>query len=144
MEPMLSPIARILAERTRQQNVEGYAAAHDDEHKNGELADAAACYATSNAPEGYLDTRNDVVSLVWPWDEQPKFSANTIDGRLRELEKAGALIVAEMERLERRKEAVDEEHRRARMRWEGEAQAARAAGQPVPDEPVFDAKHWRA
>lgn len=141
MDPMLPAVARIIAERTRQQAVEGYALAHDDEHVNGELADAAACYATANA--GGIDTRADVVASVWPWSEPPKFSGETIDGRLRELEKAGALILAEMERLERRKAGIEEERARARMRWERERENAIAAGAEPPPAPEFDPIPWR-
>lgn len=35
----------VLAERRRQIEAEGWTPEHDDEHSNGELSDAAGCYA---------------------------------------------------------------------------------------------------
>lgn len=80
----------IAAERRRQIEVEGWTPAHDDEHVAGQMADAASCYALYNYPR-VIRTR------FWPWDAEwwkPK------DFR-RDLVKAGALIVAEIERLDR-------------------------------------------
>ena len=42
---MSEGIRLIAAERQRQVDVEGWTPAHDDEHDEGELAIAAACYA---------------------------------------------------------------------------------------------------
>ena len=39
-------IDRIAKERKRQVRLEWWPAQHDDEHRGGELAQAAACYAT--------------------------------------------------------------------------------------------------
>jgi hypothetical protein len=78
-------IDEIAAERRRQIEVEGFSAAHDDRHAEGELAEAAACYAVRR-----LNAR-------WPWDLEwwkPK-------GIRRNLIKAAALIIAEIERLDR-------------------------------------------
>lgn len=80
----------VLQERVRQVTIEGWTPAHDDEHARGELARAAACYATASA-DGYSDI------VQWPWDEQwwkPK-------GRRHNLVRAAALIIAEVERLDR-------------------------------------------
>lgn len=91
---------RIAAERRRQIQVEGYDTDHDTAHDEGELALAAACYATppglysrsqgqpwhGNPPQG------------WPWDARYWKPGD----RIRELEKAGALIAAEIDRLQRR------------------------------------------
>jgi Lar family restriction alleviation protein len=82
----------VLAERRRQIEVEGWTPQHDDEHGAGELADAAACYAAGEmlhlvATDGYL----------WPWSEDWWKPTD----RRRELIKAGALILAEIERLDR-------------------------------------------
>jgi hypothetical protein len=76
----------IEAERRRQIEAEGWTPEHDDEHSSGELADAAACYA-----------RGRQMSSVWPWADE-WWKPGT---RRRELVKAGALIVAEIERLDR-------------------------------------------
>lgn len=98
-------ISDIAAERQRQVGVEGWTPEHDDEHGNGELAQAAACYAaprsvthrhTLEGP-GALPVHAGRNLLVWPWDFdwwKPK------DERAN-LVRSGALILAEIERLDR-------------------------------------------
>ena len=82
----------VAAERRRQIEVEGWTPEHDDEHSAHELAEAAACYCLSSAgkPFDYFET-------MWPW-ERWWFKAS---GTRRDLVKAGALILAEIERLDR-------------------------------------------
>jgi len=84
----------LIDERERQIKVEGYNHAHDDAHRDGQLAEAAACYALVGAGR---DEEN-VVARHWPtnWDTD-HFKVG--DGRKRCLTKAGALILAELERL---------------------------------------------
>jgi hypothetical protein len=89
----------ILIERIRQLSEEGFDAAHDDSHKAGELSCAAVAYAmwAANAlePEPNVDMGNP--PAWWPWDLswwKPK------DPR-RDLVRAAALILAELERLDR-------------------------------------------
>lgn len=88
-------IADVAAERRRQIEAEGWTPEHDDEHGAGELAAAAAAYAFSAATEGrYLAA--DPLGF-WPWDTswwKPR-------GARRDLVRAGALIVAEIERIDR-------------------------------------------
>lgn len=88
----MSVIDEIAAERDRQINREGWTATHDDnEHRPGDLANAAACYAASGE---HLPS---VKRLLWPfgWNWwKPKT-------RRRDLIRAGALIVAEIERMDR-------------------------------------------
>jgi hypothetical protein len=70
---------------------EGWTPEHDDEHYRGELAKAACAYALGRAdlfPQNW--------SLAW-W-KTPRKQNGEID-RIRELEKAGALIAAEIDRL---------------------------------------------
>jgi hypothetical protein len=83
---------RIRIERERQKTVEGWTSEHDDDpgHSDGQMAQAAACYAWP-APRP-LD-----VKRAWPWDRQ--WWKPTPWDRVRELEKAGALIAAEIDRL---------------------------------------------
>lgn len=84
--------ARISHERARQQIEEGYGADHDREHTNGELVEAAIAYAT-------LDESR------WPWSRHLlKLESNN---HARNLAKAGALIAAEIDRLERTGQEVD-------------------------------------
>lgn len=64
-------IASVVDERRRQMAEEGFGARHDDEHRTGELASAAACYALSAALDAQPDSENldveDILDL-WPWD----------------------------------------------------------------------------
>lgn len=83
----------IKAERRRQIDVEGWAPEHDDAHCGGSLAAAAGCYALfSDAYPNEGQPPKD-----WPWE--PRWWKPS-DCR-RDLVKAGALIVAEIERLDR-------------------------------------------
>jgi hypothetical protein len=91
----------VLAERHRQVDVEGWTEAHDDEHDPGELAAAASSYALSAAsflsPYQQGDHVGSPPPDSWPWSGawwKPK------DAR-RDLERAGALILAELEKLDR-------------------------------------------
>ena len=81
----------IAAERQRQIDVEGWTPEHDAEHSNGELIQAAACYALS--ADGFRG-----VPTLWPFARQWWKPSNPI----RDLAKAGALIAAEIDRLQRR------------------------------------------
>lgn len=83
----------VLNERARQITKEGWSEEHDDEHFDGELATAAACYADS-AKYGLKAT---VVPAAWPWAFEWWKPAE----QRRMLVKAGALILAEIERLDR-------------------------------------------
>lgn len=102
---MKTGIQIIADERERQINVEGWTAEHDDTINNkGQLADAAACYAMhpTIAPGEKL-----VLSPpdIWPWKKKwwkPTFQLGRA-GRIKELAKAGALIAAEIDRLQRLK-----------------------------------------
>jgi len=86
----MSVIEEIVAERKRQIEVEGWTPEHDDDHAEGDLARAAACYAAGELL--FID-----VIPLWPWSAEwwkPK-------GRRHDLIRAAALIVAEIERLDR-------------------------------------------
>lgn len=91
---MKSAIDLIQAERVRQGSL-GWDPGHDDEHTDDELAKAAAVYATP----GYARRESGGVPTLWPWHR--KWWKPVPDDRIRELVKAGALIVAEIERLQR-------------------------------------------
>lgn len=84
----------IAAERRRQIEREDWTTDHDDGWLSGELALAAACYAV---PPGSRESRG--VEELWPWHtDEWKPSP---DDRVKELAKAGALIAAEIDRLQR-------------------------------------------
>lgn len=82
-------------ERIHQIADEGFDAEHDDQYQRLQLARGAACYA--------IGTKDGIVSTalgdipIWPWEES-WFKPS--DPR-RNLIKAAALIVAEIERLDR-------------------------------------------
>ncbi|OTJ55346.1 hypothetical protein CAZ19_07720 [Pseudomonas aeruginosa] len=87
----------VQAERRRQITAEGWTPEHDDEHDNGEMARAAACYALAGSSAPSDGTAALLVSLAWPWDEQ-WWKPSTAR---RDMVKACALGLAEIERLDR-------------------------------------------
>jgi hypothetical protein len=92
-------VSLIAAERQRQMDVEGWAPEHDNEHIMGEMIGAAVTYA-AHALEIVSDHEIQGADNEgwWPWDESwYKPSPDPI----RNLEKAGALIAAEIDRLKR-------------------------------------------
>lgn len=94
----LSGAERIALERLRQIEQEGWTPEHDDSHDLGELANAAACYTLAN-----FDGKGVGVPMAWPWEDswwKPS------DDPIRNLEKAGALIAAEIDRLQRNSEVA--------------------------------------
>jgi hypothetical protein len=104
----LSGAERIAAERKRQIEAEGWDAGHDDEHCVGDLLAAARAYCTAvwkqtDPSSGWTQEMVDeyILEQLWPWDESFwKPSADPV----RNLEKAGALIAAEIDRLLRARE----------------------------------------
>lgn len=98
----------IAQERARQIAEEGRTPEHDASHSSSQLALAAACYAIppskrKGAPrlaDGYGDDRGDRYRWTpWDWPWHPDHWKPTGD-RIRELAKAGALIAAEIDRLQ--------------------------------------------
>lgn len=90
----------IKEERLRQINKEGWTTEHDDEHNDCQLTMAACCYAASSADINTLGSiDDDGVYDVWPWDS--KWDKRSKHDRIKKLVIAGALIVAEIERLQR-------------------------------------------
>lgn len=92
----------VLSERRRQVEAEGWTAEHDDDHDSGEMAGAASAYALAAADKLHPMSQGDgefdkLPPAMWPWDYEwwkpgePR----------RMLVKAGALILAEIERLDR-------------------------------------------
>lgn len=83
----------VLAERQRQINVGGWTETHDDEeHAEGDLAMAAACYAAFASGSLGVGIPNG-----WPWASawwKPK-------SKRLDLVRAAALMIAEIERLDR-------------------------------------------
>ncbi|WP_239424661.1 hypothetical protein [Pseudomonas aeruginosa] len=82
----------VQAERRRQITAEGWTPEHDDEHDNGEMALAAASYAAY----AHIEPSGDL-PFCWPWDKD-WWKPSTAR---RDLVKACALALAEIERLDR-------------------------------------------
>jgi len=87
----------VQAERRRQIEAEDWTPEHDDEHSHGQMARAAACYALAGSSAPNDGTAALLVSLAWPWDQQ-WWKPTTAR---RDLIKACALALAEIERLDR-------------------------------------------
>lgn len=90
----MTGIERIAAERKRQIEVEGFTVDDDRLYSAEPLALAAACYAV---PEWNRLYRRGI-PMDWPWSV--RWWKPTPKNRIRELEKAGALIAAEIDRLQ--------------------------------------------
>lgn len=112
LKTLLSGADLITKERQRQIEAEDWTPAHDDGWRHEQLAFAAAVYAI---PPSLRD--GTVMRLFWPWetrwykpvDVDDARNAGTAfedekwrQGRIRTLAKAGALIAAEIDRLQRR------------------------------------------
>lgn len=91
---MKTGIELIAEERQRQIDVEGWTAEHDDQYNKRELARAAASYAM------YLSSGIEFIRTIWPWDWSWWKPSERKDD-IRNLAKAGALIAAEIDRLQR-------------------------------------------
>jgi hypothetical protein len=107
-------VARIAAERQRQIEVEGYDPVNDaNDHDPRELEQAAMAYLL-NDPDR------------WPWTNGPKYGPT----RVRELEKAGALIAA----------AID-----VRTYWEGAAppEASERCTHALPSVPLEEREDFK-
>lgn len=95
----LEGIRRITDERMRQIESEGYTPEHDVEHGDISLLLAAQCYVDEalgvNDPDGSVDG----LPGSWPWEPE---AFKPSDDPVRNLEKAGALIAAEIDRLMRK------------------------------------------
>lgn len=110
---MKTGIELIAEERQRQIEIEGWTPEHDDQYTDGQLAEAASCYAAfansiSVGPDEIAIFRGSVSydffagitrDHRWPWDDM--WWKPSPNDRIRELQKAGALIAAEIDRLNR-------------------------------------------
>lgn len=110
----MTPLDEIGNERARQIGIEGWSPKHDDQHTDRSLALAAALYASPIPLQKVTIHENGSVTTrdPWPWwntdhDPQSRTPATQAwDKRAkhdyrRRLMIAGALIVAEIERLDR-------------------------------------------
>lgn len=106
----------VLRERERQVSVEGWTPEHDDEHAGGQMALAAVCYAMPTDRLKMCVKYNEIdngrsageynpfmarymVPTLWPDSWHAMYWKPT--DRRRDLVKAAALILAEIERIDR-------------------------------------------
>ena len=107
---MKTGVQIISEERARHFMQENWTAKHDDAHAKGELAVAAACYALTQyeirrstvchhgVPRDRFTT---IIDHLWPFERE--WWKPTPRNRVKQLAKAGALIAAEIDRLQRLK-----------------------------------------
>lgn len=93
----------VIAERQRQVSAEGWTPEHDDQYEHGQLAGAASCYARHVNARGWIFNTDpgsyqaESESTNWPWHHEWWKPTSP----RRDLLKAGALILAEIERIDR-------------------------------------------
>lgn len=111
----MNGVERIAAERRRQIEQEGWTAEHDAQHIHGELVEAAVAYAFHGASRSAVFAQDiphcgdGMFPRTWDiswWKKAKKNPCDmTKEDRIRHLEKAGALLAAEIDRLQ-----ADETH----------------------------------
>ncbi len=87
----------IFEERIRQKSVEGWSDAHDDTHQDGQMLKAAVIYFLHGTNKAAPIPPKHRKPIGWPWAPEwwkPK-------DRTSNLVRAGALAMAEIERLKR-------------------------------------------
>ncbi len=106
----------IARERERQQSVEGWTPEHDDQHVKGQLALAAISYAAPDYSKIAIHEGGIQFSHPWPFltrltryeEEWVQGHPKTKGDRLHDLVRAGALIAAEIDRLQRQQAASND------------------------------------
>jgi hypothetical protein len=94
--PVTDGVSLIAAERKRQIESEKWTAEHDDEHDAGQMVAAAVTYALEATYDG-LAVKGTWFKKYWPWDDEWFKPKNPPQDLIR----AGALIAAEIDRLQR-------------------------------------------
>jgi len=111
MSNLSKAINDVLAERERQKNIKGYSTDHDDAYEQNELVRAASEYTNQVVGRSWIfEThpslyRSEVASDFWPWDAcywKPKSPRE-------DLIRAAAILIAEIERLDRKEAKADAE-----------------------------------
>ena len=108
MEIKSKAISDVLLERNRQVEKEHYSLDHDDEYVNNELIRAADSYAQHVIGRGWVHDSNfgpevyqsEEAPDLWPWDQDFWKPENP----RKDLVRAAALLIAEIERIDRSKE----------------------------------------
>jgi hypothetical protein len=92
----------IADERTRQIEQEGFTAEHDDQYEDQQLIKAALCYLVYIIFDYFASESGFVkfYNYTWPW--KPEWWKPDNKDDTRNLVKAGGLIAAEIDRLQRK------------------------------------------
>jgi hypothetical protein len=97
---MANGVELIAIERQRQIDIEGYDPGHDIHHSTGDLALAAVSYAMPPHVRVYKNLEGRYyVPYTWPFTFKD-WKPTSYSDRIKELTKAGALIAAEIDRLQ--------------------------------------------
>jgi hypothetical protein len=100
----LDAVHDVLAERRRQVEKEGRTPEHDDMHDGGQMAVAAGFYALQcGYPHERTHWRRGEAPMYWPWAAS-WWKPTT---KRANLVKAGALILAEIERIDRARASAE-------------------------------------
>jgi len=89
----------IAAERQRQIDAEGWTPEHDDSHVHHEIAEAARCYVSLYIAREFGRPRGLPMPTAKTWPEGWEWKPS--DDPIHNLVRAGALIAAEIDRLQR-------------------------------------------
>lgn len=95
VKSLSNAVQSVIAERQRHQSVEGWTPEHDDQYSKSQLLWASSCYVL-NAIHPF-----NRIPFDWPWTPEWWKPTNP----RRDLVKAGALILAEIERIDRQEAA---------------------------------------
>jgi hypothetical protein len=98
MAEMTQAAIDVLCERRRQVQELGWTHRRDDSYKRNELSAAAACFTVYAVDRECVPA---MLNWLWPWAKKWRKPRN----RRKALVKAGALILAEIERLDRAKKS---------------------------------------
>lgn len=91
VKSLSNAVQSVIAERQRHQSAEGWTPEHDDQYSKSQLLWASSCYVL-NAIHPF-----NRIPFGWPWTPEWWKPTNP----RRDLVKAGALILAEIERIDR-------------------------------------------
>jgi hypothetical protein len=109
MSEITSALRDVIAERKRQVEKEGWSTDHDDDHEDGSLARAAAAYAWAASRwdrAGLKDIEGNsfvafILRTIWPDDWSYEWWKPK--SKRRDLVRAAALTLAEIEKIDREK-----------------------------------------
>ena len=101
----------ISEERLRHPNVEGWTEERDLQYTDEYLASVAACYAMPEKQrdkyQSYSMELKNFFPRWWPESWAIRWWKPTPENRIKELAKAGALIAAEIDRIQNSSKSVD-------------------------------------